>query len=142
MHACIKLFFPCIYIPAVPDVFVSHQFTNYAVGGPQIAIDTVRESNDQALTCHTDRAECCRDQDVSGPNSAIGDWTFPDGRTLPNASHVIGQSDVFYFTRDRKAVRLHRRGSITTPNGTFCCRVLNFAGNTVQFCVDLGELLS
>ncbi len=124
----------------VPPVYVSVGTTNYAVMNSQVAIDTIGETDDTALTCRTDSTICCTAQD--NPNSAIGfgDWLFPNGTAVTRKLDINeSNTDLLYSVGDTGALRLHRRGSVSGPTGSYCCVISDNTGVSTMFCVQLGE---
>ena len=107
----------------------------------QIDIDSIGESDEQALVCHTDSPVCCRGMDNPNGFTGSGEWLFPNGTTIVRSQDVtVSDTDLFYRSRDTQLIRLHRRGNITMPTGTYCCIVPVASGGDKTFCVELGEL--
>ncbi len=126
----------------VPPVFVSLGTTNYAVMNSQIAIDTIGETAESALTCRTDLTTCCRGQDNPDGNSGFGEWQFPNGTNIIRSLDITDSyTDVFYRSRNTSSLLLHRRGSVSGPTGSYCC-VLPASTGEVTFCVELGECMT
>ena len=66
---------------------------------------------------------------------------FPNGTALPAGTSVsVSDTNIIYRTRDEAVIRLHRRGIITSPTGTYCC-VIPTNGGERTFCANLGELV-
>ena len=65
---------------------------------------------------------------------------FPNGTVLLAGTTVISDTNVIYRTRDEAVIRLHRRGTIATPTGTYCCVIPTSEGERT-FCANLGELV-
>ena len=84
-----------------------------------VDVDDIGDENENALLCHTNKTDCCRDN-----NAAISNWFFPNGTR-------VGSRD-YNFLRNRgpSVVRLLRVG---TPigRGRFYCVVPN-ANDLVQ----------
>ena len=109
----------------------------------QIAIDSVGESDEQALVCHTDSPVCCRAVDDTVTFTGTGEWLLPNGNTImPRQFVTDSDRDLFYRSRGSQLIRLHRRGSITMPTGTYCCMVPVASGENMTFCVESGEYKS
>ncbi len=126
--------------PTVPPVYISVGTTNYAVMNSQVAIDTIGDTTETALTCRTDSTICCRGQD--NPNSAngLGDWLLPNGTAVTrNLDVTNSDKDLLYSVRDTGALRLHRRGSVSGPTGSYCCVIPDNTGVIQAFCVELGK---
>ena len=100
----------------------------------QVAIDTIGETDDEALICKTDNARCCRGSD----GLAAGEWRFPNGDVVPRRAD-FDTSVPFVSSRDTGALRLHRRGSVSGPTGSYCCVIPDNTGVDVTFCVQLGK---
>ncbi|XP_064386156.1 uncharacterized protein LOC135334774 isoform X2 [Halichondria panicea] len=114
----------------LPPVYVSVGTTNYAVMNSQVAIGTIGEADDQALICRTDNAQCCRGSD----GLAAGEWSFPSGEVVPR--RVDGNTSVpFFSSRDTGILRLHRRGSVSGPTGSYCAVIPDNTGVDMTFCV-------
>ncbi len=114
--------------------------TNYVAGNSQVAIDTIRDTTETALTCRTDSIICCTGQD--NPNSAngIGDWLLPNGTSVTrNLDITDSDTDLLYSVGDTGALRLHRRGSVSGPTGSYCCVIPDNTGVILAFCVQLGK---
>ena len=125
----------------VPPVYLSLSGSNYFTSNSEIVISSIGDTNDVALVCHTDLATCCRASDDPNPGGVgRGDWMFPNGIVLLAATTVTSDTNVIYRSRDTAVVRLHRRGTITTPTGTYCC-VIPTSGGERTFCANLGELV-
>ena len=126
----------------VPLVYLSLSGTNYLTSNPEIVISSIGDAKEDALVCHTDLATCCRaDNDPTNPDRVgRGDWMFPNGTVLPAGTTVTSDTNVTYRTRDKAVIRLHRRGTITTPTGTYCCMIPTSGGGRT-FCANLGELM-
>ncbi len=102
----------------------------------QVDIDTIGETDEQALICRTDNAQCCR-----GSNGlAAGEWRFPNGEVVPRRTNVDA-SVPFVSSRDTGILRLHRRGSVSGPTGSYCAVIPDSAGANVTFCVRIGECI-
>ncbi len=112
--------------------------TNYDVMNSQVAIDIIGDTTETALTCRTDSTICCTGQD--NPNSAngLGDWLFPNGTAVTRSQDITDDSDtnLLYRSRDTGALRLHRRGSVSGPTGSYCC-VIPARSGEVTFCVQV-----
>ena len=123
--------------PSVPPVYVSMGTTNYAASNSQVAIDTIGDTTETALTCRTDSTICCTGQD--NPNSA-NDWLFPNGTAVTRSLDITdSNTDILYSVGDTGALRLHHRGSVSGPTGSYCCVIPDNTGVDVTFCVELGE---
>ena len=113
--------------------------TDYAVMNSQVAIDTIGDTIETALTCRTDSTICCRRQD--NPNSAngLGDWLLPNGTAVTRSLDITDpDTDLLYSVGDTGALRLHRRGSVSGPTGSYCCVIMSISGE-ITFCVQLGK---
>ncbi len=122
-------------------VFVTLGTTNYTAMNSQIAIDTIGETAESALTCRTDLSTCCRGGDNPDSNDGFGEWQFPNGTNIiRNQEVTVSDTDLFYRSRGRSSLFLNRRGSVSGPTGSYCC-VLPASIGEVTFCVELGESL-
>ncbi|XP_064386154.1 uncharacterized protein LOC135334773 isoform X2 [Halichondria panicea] len=122
----------------LPPVYVSVGTTNYAVMNSQITIDTIGDTTETALTCRTDSTICCTGQD--NPNSAngLGDWLLPNGTAVTRSLDITdSDTDLLYSVGDTGALRLHRRGSVSGPTGSYCCVIPDNTGVNMTFCVQL-----
>ncbi len=124
--------------PTVPPVYVS--ITNYPAMNSQVAIDTIGDTTETALTCKTDSTICCRGRDNPNSASGLGDWLFPNGTSVTRSPDITNSdTDLLYSVGDTGALRLHRRGSVSGPTGSYCCVIPDNTGVDVAFCVQLGE---
>ncbi len=120
-------------------VFVSVGTTNYTAMNSQIAIDTIGDTAESALTCRTDLTTCCRGLDNPSGSSGSGEWIFPNGTAVARSRDLTeSDTDVFHFSRNTSVVFLNRRGSVSGPTGSYCC-VLPASTGEVTFCVELGK---
>ena len=106
----------------------------------QVAIDTIGDTTETALTCRTDSTICCTGQD--NPNSAngLGDWLLPNGTAVTRSQDITdSDTDLLYSVGDTSALRLHRRGSVSGPTGSYCCVIPDNTGDNTTFCVQLGK---
>ncbi|XP_064386437.1 hemicentin-2-like isoform X2 [Halichondria panicea] len=120
----------------LPPVYVS--ITNYPVMNSLVAIDTIGDTTETALTCRTNSTICCTGQD--NPNSAngLGDWLFPNGTVVTRNQDITdSDTDLLYSVGDTGALRLHRRGSVSGLTGSYCCVIPDNTGVDVTFCVQL-----
>ncbi len=87
-------------------------------------VDDIGEGND-ALLCHTNRTDCCRD-DKDRMTRRAGEWYFPNQTPLKNRDYNIKANLVSYFFRDREyqVVRLNRINS-PPDYGKYFCKVQN-----------------
>ncbi len=128
------------FTPTVPPVYVSVGTTNYTAMNSQVAIDTIGDTTETALTCRTDSTICCTGE--NNPNSAngLGDWLFPNRTVVTRKpKDTNSDSDLLYRVRDTGALRLHHQGSVSGPTGPYCC-VIPSRSREVTFCVQLGKL--
>ena len=128
--------------PTVPFVYVSVGSTNYAVINSQVAIDTIRDTTETALTCSTDSTICCTAQDNPNSASGFGYWLFPNGTAVTSLRILdVNESDtdLLYSVGDTGALRLYRRGSVSGPTGSYCCVIPDNTGVIQAFCVQLGK---
>ena len=105
-----------------------------------VAIDTIGDTTETALTCRTNSTICCTGQD--NPNSAngLGDWLFPNGTVVTRNQDITdSDTDLLYSVGDTGALRLHRRGSVSGLTGSYCCVIPDNTGVDVTFCVQLGK---
>ncbi|XP_064386387.1 sushi, von Willebrand factor type A, EGF and pentraxin domain-containing protein 1-like [Halichondria panicea] len=122
----------------LPPVYISMGTTNYAAMNSQVAIDTIGDTTETALTCRTDSNICCTGQD--NPNSAngLGEWLFPNGTSITRSLDITdSDTDLLYSVGDTGALRLHRRGSVSGPTGSYCCVIPDNTGVDMTFCVQL-----
>ncbi len=126
--------------PTVPPVYVSMGTTNYAAMNSQVAIETIGDTAETALTCRTDSTICCTGRDNPNSASGLGDWLLPNGTVVVRIQDITdSDTDVLYRSRDTGALRLHRRGSVSGPTGSYCCVIPDNTGVDVTFCVQLGK---
>ncbi|XP_064386164.1 uncharacterized protein LOC135334777 [Halichondria panicea] len=122
----------------LPPVYVSVGTTNYAANNSQVAIDTIGDTTETALTCRTNSTICCTGKD--NPNSAngLGDWLFPNGTVVTRSQEITdSDTDLLYRSRNTSALRLHRRGSVSGPTGSYCCVIPDNTEVDMTFCVQL-----
>ncbi len=126
----------------VPPVYVSVGTTNYAVMNSQVAIDTIGETDDTALTCRTDSTICCTAQDNPNSTTGFGEWLFPNKTAVTRKLDITeSDTDLLYSVGDTGALRLHRRGSVSGPTGSYCCVIPDNTGVIQAFCVQLGKYI-
>ena len=86
-----------------------------------VTLEDIGEGDD-ALLCLTDQTACCRHPYTSEMGTAIGNWSFPNGTTVP--SEITASSGVrwdFYSTSDEMVIYMHRRrGGVT---GIYSCMI-------------------
>ncbi|XP_064386456.1 uncharacterized protein LOC135334989 [Halichondria panicea] len=122
----------------LPPVYVSMGTTNYAVMNSQVAIDTIGDTTETALTCRTDSTICCTGQDNPNSPNGLGDWLLPNGTSVTRNQDITdSDTDLLYRSRDTGSLRLHRRGSVSGPTGSYCCVIPDNTGVDVTFCVQL-----
>ncbi|XP_064386381.1 sushi, von Willebrand factor type A, EGF and pentraxin domain-containing protein 1-like isoform X2 [Halichondria panicea] len=124
----------------LPPVYVSMGTTNYAANNSQVAIETIGDTTETVLTCRTDSTICCTGED--NPNSAngLGYWLLPNGTAVtrsPDIHSTDSDTDLLYSVGDTGALRLHRRGYVSGPTGSYCCVIPDNTGVDVTFCVQL-----
>ncbi|XP_064386166.1 uncharacterized protein LOC135334779 [Halichondria panicea] len=126
----------------LPPVYVSMGTTNYAANNSQVAIDTIGDTTETALTCRTDSTICCTGQDNLNSANGLGDWLFPNGTVVTRRLDITdSNTDLLYSVGDTGTLRLHRRGSVSGLTGSYCCVIPDNTGKDVTFCVqlDLGD---
>ncbi len=69
---------------------------------------------------------------------------FPNGTAVTRILDISNDSDtdLLYSIGDTGALRLHRRGSVSGPTGSYCCVIPDNTGVDVTFCVQLGKWVS
>ena len=123
----------------VPSVYLSLGSTDYVVNNSQIDIKSIGESHDQVLVCHTNSTACCRGQDDPSTVTGSGEWLFPNGAAVIPIQHVTElDTDLFYRSRHQQLIRLHRRGDVSMPTGSYCCLIPVATRGEMTFCLDLG----
>lgn len=87
-------------------------------------------SQNEGLQCVTDRMPCC--------SSQIGEWSFPDGTTVPTRDNAVS----FYRNEgDDGAVNLNRIGSnVVSPTGLFCCVIPDATDTLQRMCATISKL--
>ncbi len=114
--------------------------TNYAANNSQVAIDTIGETTETALTCRTNSTICCTGQDNPNIANGLGNWLFPNETAVTRSLDITdSDTDLLYSDGDTGALRLHRRGSVSGPTGSYCCVIPDSTGVIQAFCVQLGE---
>ena len=88
--------------PCAGDVWFSLRGTTY-LNNSCVPLEDIGEGND-ALLCMTNFAACCRPPYTGEYWSALGNWFFPNGTSVP-ASYSLSD---FYRTRGEMVVRLNR----------------------------------
>ena len=73
--------------------------------------------NDMALTCVTDRVQCCQ-------TDRAGEWLYPNNTQVP----LSGAGMNFYRDRGSQVVRLHRRNNALSPTGRYRCTIPDASG--------------
>ncbi len=121
-------------------VYLSLKSTIYA-NNSVIAITEIGESDsdttaNEALQCITDKRPCCRT-----PPSRVGEWYFPNRSFVPA---IQNSHSSFYRSRsDNGVINLNRdNANITSPEGWFCCEVLDAANMFQNLCAYISELFS
>lgn len=90
-----------------------------------VFFDEIGEEED-SLQCRTP-ASCCK-------TSAVGEWHYPDGRTISTKS----AGEDFYRTRDDSGnVMLNRRNNAQQPKGMYTCVVPNLRGVLTTLAIAL-----
>ena len=106
-----------IFPPGAGNVWFSLNGTVYQ-NNSCVALEDIGEGND-ALFCITHFAGCCRPPYTGGYWSALGNWFFPNGTSVP-ADYSLSD---FYRTSGEMVVRLHRsRGG---EEGIYHCVILD-----------------
>ena len=107
--------------------------------GNTVLITTIGDSEtdpDSSLVCVTSNVntECCRG--IDGGN--VGEWHFPGGAKVPRNSAAPPSTN---FTRSgfTRQVRLNRRNSAMSPNGTYECRVPDGDGMNTAAQITVGK---
>ena len=127
--------------PTVPPVYVSMGTTNYAANNSQVAIDTIGDTTETSLTCRTDSTICCTGQDHPNSANGLGDWLLPNGTAVTRSLDITDSvTDLLYSVGDTGALRLHHRGSVSGPTGSYCCVIPDNTGYNATFCLQLGNL--
>ena len=114
-----------ITLPTVIPLSVQDILTNNST----VTITDIGEGA-SALTCHTELATCCREQD-NPSGGALGEWIGPDSNQISESSNTSG----FYITRQQSSIILNHGGS-STVGGQYCC-VMPRTGGEMTFCVDV-----
>ena len=81
-----------------------------------VTLENIGNNSDTALLCMTNFTPCCR---PSYNESAVGNWFFPNGTTVPSRS--VNVSTTFYRTRGRMVVLLHHGGG--GVDGIYRCEI-------------------
>ena len=109
-----------IGIPSVPgagNVSFSLNGTTYQ-NNSLVTLENIGEGDD-ALLCLTDQTACCRHPLTSEMEPAIGNWSFPNGTTLPSEITASGVRWDFYSTSGEMVKYMNRRrGGVT---GIYSC---------------------
>ena len=93
-----------------------------------VTLGDIGEGND-ALLCLTEQTACCRHPYTSEMRTAIGNWSFPNGTTVPSEITASGVRWNFYSTSGQMGKYMHRRrGGVT---GIYSC-VIPDAMNVTQ----------
>ena len=96
-------------------------------------VDDIGEG-DNALLCHTDKADCCTN--MRGQVRA-GEWYFEDMRVGPLGNPT--RNNLFYRNRGTRVVRLNLRGSPPrSERGRFRCTVPDANNITQTLFVNIG----
>ena len=108
------------FFPGKDDVWFSLNGTTYQ-NNSCVTLEDIGEGGD-ALLCRTKHVACCIPP-YTGNESALGDWFFPNGTTIPSktVNSSSGEQWDFYRTRSRSVVHLnHRRGGV---EGVYRCEM-------------------
>ncbi len=106
----------------------------------QVAIDTIGDTTETALTCRTDSTICCTAQDNPNSDNGLGYWLLPNGTAVTRSLDITNSdTDLLYSVGDTGALRLHRRGSVSGLTGSYCCVIPDNTGVNMTFCVQLGK---
>ena len=100
--------------PGADDVWFSLNGTTYQ-NNSNVTLQDIGE-RDNALLCRTNQSACCTSY-FTGTESALGDWSFPNGSTIRNGTtnpNVMvnassNQQTDIYITRGHMVVYMHRR---------------------------------
>ena len=110
--------------------FMGLNLPNHAyVNLTSVGEDTSNPGN--ILRCHTDLSTCCS----TDHGSHLGEWYFPDGSALRNAS----SGDDIYRHHEAQRVDLLHRNDATSPSGIYRCDVETIAVNDVNDDTITGE---
>ena len=101
-------------------------YVSFGVAGQALAnnsyvdLSTVGSAGDNSdsVVCHTDLESCCG----GGQGSHRGDWSFPDGYSLP----FIGPSVLIGYGRAAQIAAI-RRTTATGPTGIYRCDIPTIA---------------
>ena len=103
--------------PYAGDVWFFLRDTTYQ-NNSCVTLEDIGEGND-ALLCVTNLSACCRPPYTGEYWSALGNWFFPNGTSVPAGYNL---SD-FYRTRGEIVVHLNRRRG--GAEGIYRCEILD-----------------
>ena len=91
-----------------------------------VTLEDIGEDDD-ALLCITNYTACCRGDNTS--ESALGNWYFPNGTSVPSEKVTSGEKQDIYRTRGQMVVHMNRRrGGV---EGIYRCEIPD-AVNVIQ----------
>ena len=65
----------------------------------------------------------------------IGQWKFPDGRSVMNTST---SGSIYYDQTNQRDTRLYRRNDALSPTGLYCCEITDRCNTMQTLCVTIG----
>ena len=105
------------FSPGLADVWFSLNDTTYH-NNSLVTLEDIGE-DDTALLCITNLTACCQRNDTHENETALENWFFPNGTTVP--SKKSNGSWDFYMDRGEMVVRLNRREG--REDGIYRCEI-------------------
>ena len=120
-----------VHSQTIPYVsFMGVNLSNHAY----VDITLVGSDSNNTVRCHTDLETGC----TSSQGVHCGNWYFPDGSELANAS---GGDDNIWKHHAPQRVDIHRRSNATSPSGIYHCDIETVAVNDVGVDTITGETI-
>ena len=107
--------------------------------------DIGRDTDQEALLCHTDNTNCCGAEQTMG-GRVKGEWYYPNGSRVLSINDIYDNysqfesnlSSNFLTHRSRSVVRLYRDGN-PSEGGQFCCEIPDHQEVNQTLCVTIGK---
>ena len=107
--------------------------------------DIGRDTDQEALLCHTDNTNCCGTEQTMG-GRVKGEWYYPNGRRILSINEIPDNysqyesnlSSNFLTNRFQSVIRLYHGGN-PSEEGRFCCEIPDHKEMNQTLCVTIGK---